>query len=204
MNVNNPPFWIRKLFFGFKWKIKNRSKAIFLTFDDGPTPEVTDWVLQTLKEYNAEATFFCLGRNVDRHPDIFQRIVDAGHAVGNHTYSHLKGWKTFTSEYMADIELASHYIPSNLFRPPYGKIHRRQIRQLKKLGYKLFMWDVMPEDYNKEIGPEKCLEIAIKYTTGGTIIVFHDSVKASRNLYYVLPRYLKYFTDLGYYFKKLK
>ncbi len=204
MNVNNPPFWVRKIFYGFNWKVKNRTKAIFLTFDDGPTPEVTDWVLQTLKEYNAEATFFCLGRNVERHPEIFQRIVEAGHATGNHTYSHLKGWKTPTKEYIDDIELAAQFIPSKLFRPPYGKIHRRQIKWLKKNDYKLFMWDVMPEDYNHQITPEKCLDIAVKYTNGGTIIVFHDSVKASHNLYYVLPNFLKYFAEKGYYFKKLK
>jgi len=204
MNINQPPFWIRKIFYGFNWKVKNRSKAIFLTFDDGPTPEVTEWVIKTLKEYDAEATFFCLGRNVERHPEIYQRIIEAGHATGNHTYSHLKGWKTRTKEYTDDIELASYYIHSKLFRPPYGKIHRRQINWLKKNGYKSFMWDVMPEDYNQEISPEKCLEIALNYTNGGTIIVFHDSVKASHNLYFVLPRFLKFFSDKGYNFKKLK
>ncbi len=204
MNIHKPPNWIRKLYYSFHWRIIDTSKDIYLTFDDGPTPEVTDWVLKLLDEYDAKATFFCIGRNVERHTDIYNRIVKAKHSVGNHTYSHLKGWKTWNNEYIDDVELASHFIDSKLFRPPYGKIRQSQIKNLKNHGYKMFMWDVLSEDYNEDKTPEQCLEYVFKYSTVGSIIVFHDSIKASKNLYAILPVVLKIFKDKGYNFRRLK
>ncbi|MFA6400036.1 MAG: polysaccharide deacetylase family protein [Salinivirgaceae bacterium] len=204
MNIHRPPKWLRALYYSVDWKITDQSNSLFLTFDDGPTPEVTEWVLEQLDLFNAKATFFCIGRNVEHYPDIYSKIIEKGHAVGNHTYSHLKGWKTPTEEYINDVELASQFIRSNLFRPPYGRIRRKQIKKLKALGYRLYMWDVLSEDYNAAIGPEKCLEYVMKYTEAGSIIVFHDSVKASKNLYAVLPAILKYYKEKGFVFRELK
>lgn len=204
MNINKPPNWIRNLYHSFNWKVEDSPKDIFLTFDDGPTPEITSWVVNQLEIYNAKATFFCIGRNVERHPEIYDQLIDKGHAVGNHTYSHLKGWKTEIKEYISDINLASYFIKSKLFRPPYGKIRPQQIRQAKKAGYKLFMWDVLSEDYNKGITKEQCLQNVISNATCGSIIVFHDSEKAKENLYYALPKVLEHLKEQGYNFRILK
>ena len=141
---------------------------------------------------------------MERHPDIYKRILKEGHAVGNHTYSHLNGWKTWYHEYTDDVNLASQFIKSRLFRPPYGKIRQNQIRNLKKHGYKLFMWDVLSEDYNQSISENQCLDNVINYTEKGSIIVFHDSVKASKNLYAVLPKVLEFYSQKGYVFRKLR
>jgi peptidoglycan/xylan/chitin deacetylase (PgdA/CDA1 family) len=204
MNINKPPGWIRKLYWSLNWSIKSKSKSLYLTFDDGPTPEITPWVLNELDKFNAKATFFCIGRNVERHPEIYNDIIARGHAIGNHTYSHLKGWRTNNKEYLSDTMLAAQYINSNLFRPPYGKIGQQQIRSLKKAGFKLFMWDVLSEDYNHEISEQQCLNNVLQYTQSGSIIVFHDSVKASKNLYGALPEVLKTFTEQNFVFRKLK
>lgn len=204
MNIHQPPGWIRRLYYSFNWRMKSHGKSVYLTFDDGPTPEVTDWVLNELNKHNVKATFFLIGRNVERHPEIYERICKQGHAIGNHTYSHLKGWKTWGNEYINDVDLASQYIDSKLFRPPYGKIRQNQIRNLKKRGYKLFMWDVLSEDYNVERTPDECIHYVLEYTVAGSIIVFHDSIKASKNLYGALPIVLKTLTEQGYSFKKLK
>jgi peptidoglycan/xylan/chitin deacetylase (PgdA/CDA1 family) len=161
-------------------------------------------VLNQLDIYNAKATFFCIGRNVDKHPDIYKKIKEKGHAIGNHTYSHLKGWTVSTKEYIDDVELASHHINTKLFRPPYGKIKPSQIKNLKNSGYKLFMWDVLSEDYNQDISAGKCLQNVVDYTRNGSIIVFHDSLKASSNLKKVLPEILKKYTERGFIFQKLK
>ncbi len=204
MNINNPPGWLRKLYWSFNWAMKSKSKSVFLTFDDGPTPEITPWVLDLLDKYNAKATFFCIGRNVERHPDIYKNIIQRGHAVGNHTYSHLKGWRTGTQEYMDDVHLASQFIHSRLFRAPYGKIGQMQIRRLKKTGYKMFMWDVLSEDYNRDITEEQCLKNVTDYTQPGSIIVFHDSVKARKNLMATVPKVLETYGKQGYEFRKLR
>lgn len=203
MNIVKPPFWLRKLYYSLVWEGASSEKVIYLTFDDGPTPEVTHWVLQQLKDFNAQATFFCIGRNVDRHPEIYRQILDHGHAVGNHTYSHLNGWKSGLQEYIDDIELASQMVTSSLFRPPYGRIRRKQIQLLKKQGYKIFMWDVLAEDYNAALTPSQCLSNVTKNVQPGSIVVFHDSLKASKNLYPVLPAVLKHFSDKGYKFLAL-
>lgn len=204
MNINKPPGWLRRLYFSFNWKVKTRGKYIYLTFDDGPTPEVTHWVLQQLKNHHAKATFFCIGRNVERHPEIYQSIIDDGHSVGNHTYSHLNGWKTKYREYINDVELCSQFVHSRLFRPPYGKIGQMQTRFLKKQGYKLFMWDVLSEDYNRELSEEDCWNNVVENTERGSIVVLHDSVKAKGNLYAVLPKILQHYKEKGFVFKRLK
>ncbi len=203
MNIHHPPNWLRKLYFSFQWKVPGQSPSIYLTFDDGPTPEVTEWVLNQLDAYNAKATFFCIGRNVEKYPDIYQKIIKKEHAVGNHTYSHLNGWKTGSEEYFNDVILASEFIDSRLFRPAYGRILPGQIRDLKKMGYQLYMWDVLSEDYNTHLSPEQCYNYVLKYTTQGSLIVFHDSLKASKNLYQVLPRVLNYYSEKGFVFRKL-
>lgn len=197
------PGFVKSLFPNFVWQVKTDKKVIYLTFDDGPTPEVTDWVIKTLDEYNAKATFFCIGHNVISHPDIYQSILDHGHQVGNHTHNHLKGWKTDTQTYMANIEKASTYISSNLFRPPYGKFKSKQGKLLIKNGYKIIMWDVLSFDWDKHTTEEICLKNVAGKATSGSIVVFHDSKKAFKNLAYTLPRTLQFFTEKGYVFEAL-
>ncbi len=205
MNIHQPNQWVRHYYNNITFKVDNKlSKTIYLTFDDGPTPEITNWILDQLAQYDAKATFFCIGRNVEHYPELYSNILSTSHSVGNHTYSHLKGWKTNTNEYLNDIELAKNYIDSKLFRPPYGRIKMQQINKLIKQGYRLFMWDVLSEDYNQNKTPEQCLNYVLKYTTNGSIIVFHDSVKAFKNLKEILPKILKIYTEKGYNFCKLQ
>jgi peptidoglycan/xylan/chitin deacetylase (PgdA/CDA1 family) len=197
------PILIMKLFPELIWHFSrrenHRENHVYLTFDDGPTPEVTPWVLDNLREHDAKGTFFCLGRNVDRYPDIYQQILEEGHAVGNHTYSHLKGSHTSNSEYINDIKLAGTDIESKLFRPPYGRFRSSQIRELRK-DYKIVMWDVLSQDYDQKINPEKCFLNIKENIRPGSIVVFHDSMKARDNLYHALPtmleRYSKQFRFL--------
>lgn len=184
------------------WDKFGNGNTLYLTFDDGPTPEITEKVLDILDQYQAKATFFCLGRNVERYPDVYQSILARDHSVGNHTYSHLKGWKSKNQEYFDDIELASRLIHSKLFRPPYGKIRRSQIRYLKK-KYKIVLWEVMSHDYEKRVSKERSLKVVLRYTRPGSILVFHDSVKAIKKLEYILPRFLEYFSEKGYKFEAI-
>lgn len=187
-----PPKIIKKLFPELIWSMEqHRNENVYLTFDDGPTPDTTPWILEILSNFNAKATFFCLGKNVEQHPELFKMIVDAGHAVGNHSYSHLKGWGIRTGIYIEDIDLADSYIKSNLFRPPYGRIKPRQIRRVSE-RYKLIMWNVLSRDYSSMISPRTCLRNVTKNVKPGSIIVFHDSKKAFRNLKYALPRTLQF------------
>lgn len=197
------PGIVKKLFRSMAWHIPGHEKSIYLTFDDGPTPEVTDEVLRLLSLYQAHATFFCLGRNVDRHPELYRKIVDHGHKTGNHTYSHLQGWKTANSEYFNDIELARTLIPSDLFRPPYGKIRRSQRKHLQN-RYKMIMWDVMSFDYSRKVSKQQCRDIVLKHTRPGSIVVFHDSVKAGENVLFALENTLHYFTEKGFVFKSVR
>ncbi len=194
------PYIVRKLFKRQLWNFSRSEKVIYLTFDDGPTPEVTERVLSILNQYKAKATFFCLGRNVDRNPEIYKQIIAAGHRTGNHTYSHLRGWRTPVKGYMHDINLAKKYIKSDLFRPPYGRIRDIQTRLVSK-EYRIIMWEVLSHDYNNKLPENWCLKHTIKNTRNGSIVVFHDSVKASKNLFHTLPTYLEHFTKLGYSFK---
>ncbi len=203
-------YFIKRIFPNYVWDIPNRENKIYLTFDDGPTPEITEWTLEQLKKYDAKATFFCIGNNIEKHPDIFQKIIDDNHAVGNHTFNHLKGWETDTNEYLENTRRCSLLMREKgkrisdkgaafeLFRPPYGKIKTSQSRTLRRLGYKIIMWDVLSRDFDKTITPEKCLDNVLQHIESGSIIVFHDSVKAAQNLKYVLPKTLTFLKEKGF------
>ena len=171
-------------------------KWVCLTFDDGPTPGLTEWILAMLEKYDAKATFFVLGKNVEAYPDLFRRIVDAGHKVGNHTYSHQKGWGMSLERYIEDVDFANDLIHSELFRPPYARITPAQARALSQ-RYKLVMWDVLSRDYSRSLSPRKCLKNVTKHLEPGAIVVFHDSEKSFRNMRYALPRTLDKIRKLG-------
>jgi peptidoglycan/xylan/chitin deacetylase (PgdA/CDA1 family) len=179
--------------------------VLYLTFDDGPHPVITPFVLDELRKIGARATFFCIGRNVAENPSVFQRIIEEGHAIGNHTHNHLNGWKVSDSRYLDDIEEAKKYIDSDLFRPPYGKITGFQITQLASPRFQLktIMWSILSGDFDTKIKPDKCLENVLLNGFPGAIIVFHDSEKAYERLKYALPEVLKYFNDKGYRFEKI-
>lgn len=181
------PGIFRILFPDFVWRYNSGAKKVYLTFDDGPIPESTLWTLDLLKKKNVKATFFCVGDNVHKYPELFQKIIEAGHAVGNHTYNHLKGWSVDTQQYLENVIMASHLIDSKLFRPPYGLIKRSQTKQLLP-DYKIIMWDVLSGDYRKDITPEKCLQDVLKKVRSGSIISFHNHQKAEKNMRYAVPR----------------
>lgn len=192
------------MFSNYVWDIPNNENKVYLTFDDGPTPEITEWTLNQLKKHNAKATFFCIGDNIRKYPEIFQKVIDENHSIGNHTFNHLNGWKTSTSDYTENVKLHEneHCKLSTkncqIFRPPYGKIKLSQSKLLRNQGYKIIMWDVLSEDFDATISPEKCLENVLKNVTSGSIIVFHDSKKAFKNLEYVLPRTLCFLNEKGF------
>lgn len=210
MYFNNATGILSFLLPSLEWKIKTNEKEIFLTFDDGPVPEVTEFVLHQLEQFQAKATFFCVGDNIRKHPEIFRKILEGGHACGNHTFNHKNGWKTEDAEYFANIDrckevmLAEGLQPKDrmLFRPPYGKIKRSQIVALKE-DYRIIMWNVLTGDYNPDLEKEKCLQKALKYTNAGSIVIFHDSYKAEKNMAYALPKFLSHFSEQGYRFKTL-
>ncbi len=185
--------WIRRLFPDFIWHVPEATQAVYLTFDDGPVPEVTPWVLDLLASRGIKATFFCIGDNIRKHPDIFQRILAEGHAVGNHTFHHLNGWKTDAATYIANIEACDASIGTHLpngtplFRPPYGKITRRQKKWVLQQGKQIVMWDILTADFDATVPPEQCLFNATHKVEAGSILIFHDSVKAWKNLEYALP-----------------
>ena len=201
--IPKTPKHLKLIFSSYIWDIKNSDNTLFLTFDDGPTAEITEWVLDKLLEYNAKATFFCIGKNVESNPEIYKRIIREEHSVGNHTHNHIRGWKTSVEEYVANVKNASHFIASNLFRPPYGEITIPKGKALKKMGYKIIMWDVVATDWDKTISLEKTASNVIKHAKSGSIVVFHDSVKAEKNMKYALSETLKYFSEKGYTFKKI-
>ncbi len=177
------------------WEIDDEN-GVFLTFDDGPTPGVTEWVLTILERYKAKATFFVLGKNVEMYPDLHQKIIDAGHKIGNHTYSHQKGWGMSLERYTEDVDFANDLLNSNLLRPPYGRITPSQARFLGQ-RYKLIMWDILSRDYNRNISPRTCLRNVVRHLQPGSIVVFHDSEKAFRNMRYALPRTLEHIQKMG-------
>lgn len=233
---------IKRLFTNQVWDIPNSEKKVYLTFDDGPTPEVTEWVLSILKQHDIKATFFCIGDNIRKHPELFQKVVAEGHHIGNHTYNHLQGWKTSDKDYLENVnsceeairkqitdstwqkaddrqETTENILEKNessnnqktatcnlqtancgLFRPPYGKIRPSQSARLRKKGYKIIMWDVLSADFDLRITPEKCLDNVIKNTSQGSIIVFHDSRKAFKNLEYTLPKTIEILKEKGFLF----
>lgn len=193
---------IKKLFSHYIWDLPNTENKVYLTFDDGPTPEITEWVMEQLDLYNAKATFFCIGKNIEAHRSIFEKLIQKKHAIGNHTFNHLNGWQTSSDDYSANVSLCANSIKnhtigtsnsaSKLFRPPYGKIKSIQAKKLKNKGYKIIMWDVLSADFDQTITKERCLKNVTSNIKPGSIIVFHDSVKAFKNLEYTLPKVLDY------------
>ena len=181
-------------------------KVVYLTFDDGPHPTITPWVVAELVKYNALATFFCIGKNVAQFPDVFQQVQRAGHTVGNHTFNHLNGWKTGVNEYISNTKAATEHIKSLLFRPPYGRIKGRQAKGIMKLlgaGSKIIMWDVLSADFDAKITAEQCLQNVVRHVVPGSIVVFHDSEKAYPHLQQVLPKVLAALSAKGYQFERL-
>lgn len=195
MKIRAPKI-IKNLFPTFIWNFPDRTQEIFLTFDDGPRPEVTPWVLDQLDKYNAKATFFCIGKNVELFPNLFQEVKRRGHAVGNHSYSHVKGWGLKTGDYVRDIDIADDMIKSNLFRPPYARIGPNQARVLSE-RYHPVMWNILSRDYNRRISGKTCAKNVIPYIEGGDIIVFHDSIKCAKNLWVALPLVLEAIKERG-------
>ena len=202
--IYHTPYFLR-LFYrrDATWQIKTDKKELFLTFDDGPTTEMTQWILDTLKLYNAKATFFCVGENVKNNPEIYNQIIMEGHAIGNHTYNHLNGLKTNDEEYIKNVSEAKEYIDSPLFRPPYGRIKRSQFKRIQNLGYRIILWSILSYDFDKNLNREKAWKQIVKHTKPVSIIVFHDNIKAFDNLKVLLPKTLDYFSQMGYSFKIL-
>jgi peptidoglycan-N-acetylglucosamine deacetylase len=197
------PWFLKKLFPDCLWRVKTNEKIIYLTFDDGPHPDVTPFVLNELKKYNAKGTFFCIGKNVAKHFDVYKQIISGGHKPANHTYNHLNGWKTTDKTYLEDIRKAAKVIDSDLFRPPYGKITLFQTKALRGdlFRMKTVMWDVLSADFDEKITPENCYLNVINNAVPGSIITFHDSVKAFPRLQFTLPRVLDFFSGNGYSFR---
>ena len=198
-----PPQLLRSYYKDSIWRMDKNEPTIYLTFDDGPIPELTPWILDILKEYSINATFFCVGENIIKYPELFDRIIDEGHQIGNHTFNHLKGWKFSKKIYIENIEKCEILTKTGLFRPPYGRIKKSQYKSIVK-EYKVVFWDVLNYDYDKLTSPKKCLDNSIRYTRNGTIIVFHDNIKAQKNLKYALPVYIEHFLKLNYKFATIK
>jgi peptidoglycan/xylan/chitin deacetylase (PgdA/CDA1 family) len=203
-------FFIKKVFPRYVWSLPNSKKIVYITFDDGPTPKITDFVLSELNKFNAKATFFCIGANIKKHPNLFEEILADGHQIGNHTFNHLNGWQTNNEDYLENVLLCENEIEkisnyqNKLFRAPYGKIRSFQSNFLLKKGYKIIMWDVLSADFDNSISREKCLKNVIDNVKFGSIIVFHDSVKAFPNLEYTLPKALAILKDRGFSFEAIK
>lgn len=198
------PWWIKKLYPACIWEMQKDEKVLYLTFDDGPHPRATSFVLNELEKYNAKATFFCVGKNVTQHNDIYRRILNEGHHAGNHTFNHLNGWKVSDMVYFKDIAEARKNIDSALFRPPYGKISKFQLRHLTDaFKMKAVMWSVLSGDFDAAVSGQSCLKNVILSAKPGSIVVFHDSEKAWTNLAYALPKVLMHFAEQGYRFEKI-
>jgi peptidoglycan/xylan/chitin deacetylase (PgdA/CDA1 family) len=205
MYLVKTPWLLKKFYPQLIWDNKERDRNIYLTFDDGPIPIVTPFVLNILERYKAKASFFCIGDNVAKHTDIFEKVKEAGHVIGNHTFNHLRGWDTADDDYFQNFIKADSLLNTSLFRPPYGRIKRSQIKLLKKHNFnlKIIMWDVLSCDFDTQLSPEKCLQNVLKYTQPGSIIVFHDSLKAFDRLQYVLPKAMEVWSKEGYKFSGL-
>lgn len=207
--IHQTPGWLPWIFPQFCWRKSGARNVIHLTFDDGPVPDATPLVLKHLREFEAKATFFCVGQNVDRFPEIIEQVVGNGHSVGNHTYHHLNGWKTTRDEFIHDVarcqDVLRPYIKVNskpLMRPPYGRLKPNQWRALIK-EYQIIMWDVLSGDFSGKIDSKTCLEKSIRYSSSGSIVLFHDSIKTIDKLNVVLPEFLRHFSGLGYSFQAL-
>jgi peptidoglycan-N-acetylglucosamine deacetylase len=199
------PFYIPLFFKNWVWRFPSKTSKVYLTFDDGPIPEVTENVLEILERQNIKATFFCIGDNIKKHPKIFQKLVSCGHAIGNHTYNHVKGWNVTTELYLENVKFCSevilqHTIETKLFRPPYGRIKLSQAKALRKLGYKIIMWNVLSKDYDEKTKPKTCLNNIIKNTKSGSIIVCHDSIKAKNQLLPILEEAIITLKSKGFVF----
>jgi peptidoglycan/xylan/chitin deacetylase (PgdA/CDA1 family) len=200
MYLVRPPYLLKKFYPALLWRVNTREKEIYLSFDDGPHPEITPWVLDQLRAYEAKAIFFCVGDNVQRYPEIYTRILQEGHRCGNHTQNHLNGWTSDSRAYLRNITLCSSLVKSPFFRPPYGRMKKSQAKLITK-NYTVVMWDVLSGDFDRNTPKEKCLENTLRFSREGSIVVFHDSEKAKENLYYTLPRYLEAMKSKGYVFK---
>lgn len=203
------PGWLKRIYPRCLWDMQEKEKCLYLSFDDGPHPQITPFVLDLLRKYNARATFFCIGGNVEKYPDTYRQLLAEGHSAGNHTRHHINGWKTGNGEYLKDIEEAGIHIQSHLFRPPYGRISRSQLRQLLDMkasngqNYKVVMWNILAGDWVQDLHPEKCLARISQKISDGDIIVFHDSEKAWDRMSYCLPRLLEQYSAKGYRFERI-
>ncbi len=206
MYLVKTPRLLKMLYPGLIWDTHQNSRCIYLTFDDGPIPIVTPFVLNILKQYNAKATFFCIGDNVRKHPDIFEHVKNDGHAIGNHTFNHLKGWATDNETYLKNFLEADKLLKTNLFRPPYGRVKRAQVELLRnaKPDLKVIMWNILSADFDVKLSPEKCLDNVLKNTGNGDVVLFHDSLKAFDRLEYALPRAMEQWSKEGFVFKVLE
>ena len=200
MFIEQPPQFIRQLYPHAHWRMNTSEKAVYLTFDDGPIPEVTPWVLDVLDKYQIKATFFMVGDNVRKHPDEYKMVVERGHRIGNHTFNHLKGFEEGSERYIANIDKADCYLSTDLFRPPHGIMRMKQYRMLSK-RYRIIMWDLVTRDYNPKLNGEQVLRKVCKYARNGSIITFHDSLRSVDNLRYALPRAIEWLQGEDYEFK---
>ncbi len=203
MYLVKTPWLLKKLYPSFIWDTPRTPRCIYLTFDDGPIPIVTPFVLNILKQYDAKAAFFCIGDNVRKHADIFEQVKNDGHTIGNHTYNHLKGWNTEDRIYLDNFLEADKLLDTKLFRPPYGRMKKSQLKLLQqaKPGLQAIMWNVLSADFDVNITPEKCLDNVIKHTKGGDIVLFHDSLKARDRMEYALPRAMEIWSREGFEFR---
>lgn len=202
MLIEQLPLFFRRIYRGVTWRKDSKQKKIYLTFDDGPIPEVTPWVLDVLDSFGIKATFFCVGENVAKYPEIYQDILSRGHRTGNHTFNHVRGFITKTDRYLANVEKAAEYIHSDLFRPPHGDLTQKQYFALRK-RYQIIQWDLITRDYNKKLTGEQVFQIVRKHARNGSIIVFHDSIKAEANMRYAMPRAVEFMLSEGYTFETL-
>ena len=202
MYLVKTPQFIQNLFPNYTWRIPSQEKVLYLTFDDGPIPQVTPWVLEQLQAFQAKATFFCVGDNIRKYPDVFDQVVRKGHAVGNHTFNHINGWQTENISYFHNVRHCANMVHSVLFRPPYGRLKPKQAQFLQR-HYRIVMWDVLSGDFDPKLSEEQCLANVVNNAEEGSIVVFHDSLKAEDKLRNVLPKVLQHFTDQGYVFGKL-
>ncbi len=202
MYLIKTPLFIQNLFPNFTWKMNSDQPVIHLTFDDGPIPKITPWVLDQLAQYDAKATFFCVGSNIEKHLEVFQQVIDGGHTIGSHTHTHMNGWNSENIPYFHNVRRGASMAKTELFRPPYGKLKPSQIQFIQR-HYQVVMWDVLSGDFDPKIDKEQCYRNVINYTEPGSIVVMHDSLKAQEKLEFVLPKILKYFAGLGYRFENL-
>ena len=200
MFIEQPPQFFRQLYPRACWRMNASERAVYLTFDDGPIPEVTPWVLDVLDKYKVKATFFMVGDNVRKHPDVYRMVVDRGHRIGNHTYNHLRGFEEPTAHYVANVDKANDGLGTDLFRPPHGFLRMGQYRALRA-RYRIIMWDLVTRDYNPKLTGEQVLAKVKRYARPGSIITFHDSLRSVHNLHYALPRAIEWLLAEGYEFK---